>query len=51
MSTQLKGVKQLRYALKNFEPDLAKETQKEMAAALKPIVQQARNLVPAVSQL
>jgi hypothetical protein len=51
MPTELRGVKQLRYALKNFEPDLAKETQKEMAAALKPIVQQARNLVPAVSPL
>jgi hypothetical protein len=51
MPTKLRGVKQLRYALKNFEPDLAKETQKEMAGALKPIVQQARNLVPAVSPL
>jgi hypothetical protein len=51
MPTELRGVKQLRYALKNFEPDLAKETQKEMAGALKPIVQQARNLVPAVSPL
>ena len=51
MATEVKGVKQLRYALRNFEPDLAKETQKEMAAALKPIVQNARNLVPAVSPL
>ena len=51
MATEIKGVKQLRYALRNFEPDLAKETQKEMAAALKPIVQNARNLVPSVSPL
>ena len=51
MPTELRGVKQLRYALKNFEPDLAKETQKEMAGALKPIVKQARNLVPAISPL
>ena len=51
MATQLDGVKQLRFALQNFEPDLAKETQKEMAAALKPIVQNARNLVPSVSPL
>ena len=51
MPTELRGVKQLRYALKNFEPDLAKETQKEMAGALKPIVKEARNLVPAVSPL
>lgn len=51
MPTELRGVKQLRYALKNFEPDLAKETQKEMAGALKPIVKQARNLIPAISPL
>jgi len=51
VATEIRGVKQLRYALQNFEPDLAKETQKEMAAALKPIVQNARNLVPAVSPL
>jgi hypothetical protein len=51
MPTELKGVKQLRYALKNFEPDLAKETQQEMAAALKPIVEKSRNLMPNVSPL
>ena len=51
MATEVRGAKQLRYALQNFEPDLAKETQKEMAAALKPIVQNARNLVPSVSPL
>ena len=51
MATELRGASQLRYALRNFEPDLAKETQKEMAAALKPIVQNSRNLVPAVSPL
>ena len=51
MATELKGASQLRYALRNFEPDLAKETQKEMAAALKPIVLKARNLVPAISPL
>jgi hypothetical protein len=51
MPTELRGVKQLRYALRNFEPDLAKETQKEIAGVLKPLVQHARNLVPAVSPL
>ena len=45
MPTELRGVKQLRYALKNFEPDLAKETQKEIANALKPIVKEARGFV------
>ena len=51
MATELRGANQLRFALRNFEPDLAKETQKEMAAILKPLVQNARNLVPNVSPL
>jgi len=46
MATQVKGVKELRYALRNFEPDLAKELQTEMALALKPIVQKARGFIP-----
>jgi hypothetical protein len=49
--TEIKGVKQLRYALKNFEPDLAKETQKQMTGVLKPIVQKSRNIIPSVSPL
>lgn len=51
MPTEVKGGIALRKALRKFTPDLAKETQKEMAAALKPIVQQARNLVPSISPL
>ena len=46
MATEIKGVKELRYALRNFEPDLAKELQTEMALALKPIVQKARGFIP-----
>lgn len=46
MATQVKGVKELRYALRNFEPDLAKELQTEMALALKPIVKKARGFIP-----
>jgi hypothetical protein len=46
MATQVKGVKELRYALRNFEPDLAKELQDQMAAALKPIVIKARGFIP-----
>ena len=42
MPTELKGVTELRFALKNFEPDLAKETQKQMAGFLKPITIKAR---------
>jgi hypothetical protein len=51
VATEVKGVKELRYALRNFEPDLAKETQKEIAGFLKPIVQKSRNLIPNVSPL
>jgi hypothetical protein len=46
MATQVKGVKQLRYALRNFEPDLAKELQDEMVFFLKPIVKKARGYIP-----
>ena len=46
MATQLKGVKELRYALRNFEPDLAKELQDEMVFFLKPIVKKARGYIP-----
>ena len=46
MATEVKGVKELRFALRNFEPDLAKELQTEMALALKPIVKKARGFIP-----
>jgi hypothetical protein len=46
MATQIKGVKELRYALRNFEPDLAKELQVEIAGFLKPIVKKARGFIP-----
>ena len=46
MATQVKGVKELRYALRNFEPDLAKQLQDEMAFFLKPIVKKARGFIP-----
>jgi len=47
MATELKGYSQLRYALKNFEPDLGKELQTQMALVLKPIVRRARGYIPA----
>jgi hypothetical protein len=47
MPTELKGAKNLRKAIKKFEPDLAKMTTKEMAAALKPITNKARGYMPA----
>jgi hypothetical protein len=46
MPVELKGADKLRKALKQFEPDLAKETNKEMAAALKPITNKARGFMP-----
>lgn len=47
MPVELKGADKLRKALKEFEPDLAKKTTKEMAAALKPITNKARGFLPA----
>jgi hypothetical protein len=47
MPTEVKGVIELRKALRKFEPDLAKETQKELRAVLQPIVTKARGYLPA----
>jgi len=49
--TELKGGVQLRKALREFEPDLAKSLQKEMQTALKPIVAKARGFIPDQSPL
>jgi hypothetical protein len=46
MPVELKGADNLRKALRKFEPDLAKMTTKEMAAALKPITNKARGFMP-----
>jgi hypothetical protein len=46
MPVELKGADKLRKALREFEPDLAKMTTKEMAAALKPITNKARGFMP-----
>ena len=51
MPTEVKGAKNLRKAIKKFEPDLAKMTTKEMAAALKPITNKARGYMPSNSQM
>jgi len=50
MPTEVKGALALRKALRQFEPDLAKETSKELAAALKPIVKAARGYLPSEGQ-
>ena len=46
MPTEVKGALDLRKALKKFTPDLAKETQKELGALLKPITLKARGFIP-----
>jgi hypothetical protein len=51
MTVQMQGGVQLRKALREFEPDLAKSLQKEMQTALKPIVTKARGFIPDQSPL
>lgn len=51
MPTEVKGAVELRKALKKFTPDLAKETQKEIAGVLKPIVSKARGFIPSTAPL
>lgn len=51
MPVELKGADKLRKALREFEPDLAKKTTKEMAAALKPITNKARGFMPATGSM
>ena len=51
MATELKGAIELRKALRAFAPDLAKETQKEIAGLLKPITAKARGFIPSNSPL
>jgi hypothetical protein len=51
MPTEIKGALELRVALRKFAPDLSKETQKEMAAALRTVTSKARGFVPSDSQV
>lgn len=46
MPTEVRGAIALRKALKQFEPDLAKETTKEISSFLKPVVKNARGFLP-----
>ncbi len=46
MPTEVKGALALRKALNKFEPELAKETTKQIASFLKPIVSNARGFIP-----
>ena len=51
MPTEVKGATKLREALKQYEPDLAKETTKELGFLLKPIAAKARGYMPSQSPL
>jgi hypothetical protein len=51
VATELKGALKLRKALREFAPDLAKETVKEMGAALRPVVAKARGFLPPDGQV
>ena len=46
MPVEVKGALELRKALRDFAPELAKETSKEIADFLKPVVKQARGFLP-----
>lgn len=46
MPARVKGALELRKALRDFEPNLLKETNKEIASFLKPVVKQARGFLP-----
>ena len=51
MPVEVKGALELRKAIKKFSPDLAKETRKELANLLAPIVKTARGFIPAEAPL
>jgi len=51
MPVEVKGALELRKAIKKFTPDLAKETRKELANVLAPIVKIARGFVPSTAPL
>jgi len=51
MPVAIKGADKLRRALKEYEPDLAKETTKQLGFLLKPITAKARGYMPSESPL
>ena len=51
MPTKVQGVVNLRKALKQFTPDLAKETTNEIGNFLKPVVKNARGFIPSNSEI
>ena len=51
MPTEVRGALELRKALRQFAPDLAKETRKEIAGILKPIAKEAKGFVPSNEEM
>jgi hypothetical protein len=51
MPASVKGGIELRKALREFTPELAKETQKELGKILKPITNKARGYIPSTAPL
>jgi hypothetical protein len=51
MPVVVTGAIELRKALKKYAPDLAKESQKEMANLLKPVVRDARGFLPSNNEV
>jgi len=43
---EVKGAREMRSALRKYQPDLAKELNKEMASYLSPVARQARSYLP-----
>jgi len=48
---EVRGALELRKAIKKFTPDLAKETRKELAIILAPVVKTARGFIPSSAPL
>lgn len=51
MPAKVQGALEFRKALKKFEPELAKQSQKEIAGLLKKVVSKARGFVPSEAPL
>ena len=51
MPVEVRGALELRKAIKKFTPDLAKETRKELAIILAPVVKTARGFIPSSAPL
>lgn len=51
MPTEVRGAVALRKALRQFEPDLAKATTKEIGNFLKPVVRQAKGFMPSNDEM